>query len=135
MKRLKLNKTRQECFLRALADTGNVSTAVAVAGTSRSRVYELGLIPGATCSRIFCWRTRKPARERLTLIRIFVGRPGSTLIEEVRFAGCSPRKGDGFRTLGPQCEPDFRLLCRSRRAPRGTAEATNQQPRRHPAPP
>jgi hypothetical protein len=41
MKRLKLDKTRQECFLRALADTGNVSTAVAVAGTSRSRVYEL----------------------------------------------------------------------------------------------
>jgi hypothetical protein len=41
MKRLKLNKARQERFLRALADTGSVTAAVAVAGTSRTRVYEL----------------------------------------------------------------------------------------------
>jgi predicted ThiF/HesA family dinucleotide-utilizing enzyme len=47
MKRLKLNRKRQECFLRALAGTGNVTTAVAVAGTSRSRVYELRKTNGA----------------------------------------------------------------------------------------
>jgi hypothetical protein len=41
MKRLKLNKARQERFLNALADTGSVTAAIAVAGTSRSRVYEL----------------------------------------------------------------------------------------------
>jgi hypothetical protein len=41
MKRLKLTKPRQERFLRALAETGNVTAAVAVSGTSRTRVYEL----------------------------------------------------------------------------------------------
>jgi hypothetical protein len=41
MKRLKLTKERRERFLQALADTGSVTTAVAVAGTSRTRVYEL----------------------------------------------------------------------------------------------
>ena len=41
MKRLKLTKARQERFLNALADTGSVTAAIAVAGTSRSRVYEL----------------------------------------------------------------------------------------------
>jgi hypothetical protein len=40
MKRLKLTKPRQERFLRALAETGNVTAAVAVAGTSRTRIYE-----------------------------------------------------------------------------------------------
>jgi hypothetical protein len=41
MKRLKLTRDRQERFLKALADTGNVTAAVAAAGTSRTRVYEL----------------------------------------------------------------------------------------------
>lgn len=41
MKRLKLTKARQERFLKALAETGNVTAAVAMAGTSRTRVYEL----------------------------------------------------------------------------------------------
>ena len=41
MRRLKLTKELQERFLEALADTGSVSTAAAVAGTSRTRVYEL----------------------------------------------------------------------------------------------
>ena len=41
MKRLKLTKEIRERFLQALANTGNVTTAVAVAGTSRTRVYEL----------------------------------------------------------------------------------------------
>ena len=41
MKRLKLTKERRERFLQALANTGSVTTAVAVAGTSRTRVYEL----------------------------------------------------------------------------------------------
>ena len=41
MKRMKLTKGRQERFLKALGDTGSVTAAVAVAGTSRSRVYEL----------------------------------------------------------------------------------------------
>jgi hypothetical protein len=38
---LKLTQARQQCFLKALADTGSVTAAVAVAGTSRTRVYEL----------------------------------------------------------------------------------------------
>jgi hypothetical protein len=41
MKKLKLTRERQELFLKALADTGIVSAAVEMAGTSRTRVYEL----------------------------------------------------------------------------------------------
>jgi len=41
MKKLKLIRERQERFLRALSETGIVSAAVAIAGTSRTRVYEL----------------------------------------------------------------------------------------------
>ena len=41
MKRLKLTRARQESFLNVLANTGNVTAAVAAAGTSRTRVYEL----------------------------------------------------------------------------------------------
>src|SRR5262249_8510012 len=41
MRKLKLNQARKERFLRPLSDTGSVTTAVAVAGTSRTRVYEL----------------------------------------------------------------------------------------------
>jgi hypothetical protein len=41
MKRLRLTRERQEWFLKALAETGIVSAAVEIAGTSRTRVYEL----------------------------------------------------------------------------------------------
>jgi hypothetical protein len=41
MKKLKLTRERQQRFLTALADTGIVSVAVEIAGTSRTRVYEL----------------------------------------------------------------------------------------------
>jgi hypothetical protein len=41
MRKVKLTRARQERFLEALADTGSVISAVAVAGTSRTRVYEL----------------------------------------------------------------------------------------------
>src|SRR5437870_1984665 len=41
MKRLKLTPARQERFLKALAETGNITAAVELAGTSRTRVYEL----------------------------------------------------------------------------------------------
>ena len=41
MKRLKLTKERRERFLQALADIGNVAAAIGVAGTSRTRAYEL----------------------------------------------------------------------------------------------
>jgi len=41
MRRLKLTGERRERFLSALAETGIVSTAVGIAGTSRTRVYEL----------------------------------------------------------------------------------------------
>jgi hypothetical protein len=41
MRKLKLTRARQECFLKALSDSGSVTTAAAVAGTSRTRVYEL----------------------------------------------------------------------------------------------
>ena len=41
MNRLKLTKMRQGCFLQALANTGCVTAAIAVAGSSRTRVYEL----------------------------------------------------------------------------------------------
>jgi hypothetical protein len=41
MKQVKLTKARRDRFLKTLADTGSVTTAVAVAGTSRTRVYEL----------------------------------------------------------------------------------------------
>jgi len=41
MRRLKLTRARQERFLQALANTGSVTAAIAVAGTSRTRVYEL----------------------------------------------------------------------------------------------
>jgi hypothetical protein len=41
MRRLRLTRERQEQFLTALAETGNVSVAVEIAETSRTRVYEL----------------------------------------------------------------------------------------------
>jgi hypothetical protein len=41
MKKLKLTRARQERFLKALTDTGIVSAAVEIAGTSRTRVYDL----------------------------------------------------------------------------------------------
>jgi hypothetical protein len=41
LKRLKLTRARQEGFLKALAGIGNVTGAAVVAGTSRTRVYEL----------------------------------------------------------------------------------------------
>jgi len=41
MKRLKLTRERQGRFLQALANTGSVTAAIAVAGSSRTRVYEL----------------------------------------------------------------------------------------------
>jgi hypothetical protein len=41
MRRLRLTDARRRAFLRALAETGNVTAAVEAAGTSRSRVYEL----------------------------------------------------------------------------------------------
>jgi hypothetical protein len=41
VKRLRLTRQRQERFLKALAETGIVSAAVEIAGTSRTRVYEL----------------------------------------------------------------------------------------------
>jgi hypothetical protein len=41
MKRLKLTEARRERFLNALAETGNITAAVVLAGTSRMRVYEL----------------------------------------------------------------------------------------------
>lgn len=41
MKKLKLTRECQERFLKALGDTGIASAAVEIAGTSRSRVYEL----------------------------------------------------------------------------------------------
>jgi hypothetical protein len=41
MNKLKLTKERQERFLDALANTGSVTAAAAVANTSRTRVYEL----------------------------------------------------------------------------------------------
>ena len=41
VRRLKLTPARQARFLEALADTGSVASAAAVAGTSRTRVYEL----------------------------------------------------------------------------------------------
>jgi hypothetical protein len=41
MRKTKLTAARQERFLKALADSGSVTTAAAAAGTSRTRVYEL----------------------------------------------------------------------------------------------
>jgi hypothetical protein len=41
MRKVKLTKELQQRFLEAPAETGSVSTAAAVAGTSRTRVYEL----------------------------------------------------------------------------------------------
>ena len=40
MRKLKLTPARQEQFLKALAETGSVATSAALAGTSRTRVYE-----------------------------------------------------------------------------------------------
>lgn len=40
VRKLKLTRDRQRRFLTALAETGIVSVAVEIAGTSRTRVYE-----------------------------------------------------------------------------------------------
>ena len=41
MKKLRLTRERQKRFVAGLAETGNVTTAVKMAGTSRTRAYEL----------------------------------------------------------------------------------------------
>jgi hypothetical protein len=41
MRRLKRTKDRQQRFLEALAETGSVSTAAGMVGTTRTRVCEL----------------------------------------------------------------------------------------------
>jgi hypothetical protein len=41
MKKIRLTRQRQRRFVEALAETGNVSGAVRMAGTSRTRAYEL----------------------------------------------------------------------------------------------
>jgi hypothetical protein len=41
MRRLRLTSTRPKRFLEALSETGNVTAAIQIAGTSRTRVYEL----------------------------------------------------------------------------------------------
>jgi hypothetical protein len=41
MKKVKLTRELRQRFLKALADTGIVSVAVVIAGTSRTRIYEL----------------------------------------------------------------------------------------------
>jgi hypothetical protein len=41
MRKLKLTPARQQRFLKALSETGSVRAAAALAGTSRTRVYEL----------------------------------------------------------------------------------------------
>ena len=41
MRKLKLTWARQEQFLKTLAETGSVATSADLAGTSRTRVYEL----------------------------------------------------------------------------------------------
>jgi len=46
MRKLKLTKKLQERFLEELADTGSVSTAASVAGTSRTRVERNGFAVG-----------------------------------------------------------------------------------------
>src|SRR5205809_104871 len=51
MKKLKLTKPRQQRFLTTLAATGNVSVAVALAGTSRTRVYQLRRADAAFAER------------------------------------------------------------------------------------
>lgn len=43
-------KERRERFLQALADTGSVTAAIAAAGASRTRVYELRTVDPAFAS-------------------------------------------------------------------------------------
>jgi hypothetical protein len=63
MNRLKLTKERRERFLQTLADTGSVTAAIADAGTSRTRVYELRKTDPAFAS---AWReAEEMATDRL----------------------------------------------------------------------
>src|SRR5262249_42589556 len=50
MRKLKLTQACKNRFLEALSDTGSVTIAVAVAGTSRTRVYELRKLDPAFAS-------------------------------------------------------------------------------------
>jgi len=59
MQRLKLTKERRERFLQALANTGSVTAAIAVAGSSRSRVYAL---------RRETWHSPPPGRKPRKLL-------------------------------------------------------------------
>jgi hypothetical protein len=70
MRKLKLTLARQVRFLKALAETGSVATSAAVAGTSRTRVYELRKTDPAFASawedaeEIAADRLEKEARRR-----------------------------------------------------------------------
>ena len=61
MKRLKLTRDRQERFLEALAKTGIVALAAGIAGTSRTRVYELRKRDTAFAE---AWEGRRAGRRR-----------------------------------------------------------------------
>jgi hypothetical protein len=41
MRKFRLTSTRRKCFLESLSETGNVTAAIQIAGTSRTRIYEL----------------------------------------------------------------------------------------------
>jgi hypothetical protein len=63
MKRLKLTPARQQRFLKALAETGNVSASVDLAATSRTRIYELRKVDQAF--RAAWYDTENIASDRL----------------------------------------------------------------------
>ena len=45
-----LTRERQECFIKALAETGSVTAAAQIAGSSRTRLYEARKADSAFCT-------------------------------------------------------------------------------------
>ena len=102
---MKLTQTCKERFLEALADTGSVSTAVAIAGTSRTRVYNLRKTDPAFASG---WQDAEEiATDRLEVKRRAIEGVPKPLVS----AGKVVRDDNGQPVMVP-CYSDTLLLAR-----------------------
>jgi hypothetical protein len=125
MNKLKLTKERQGRFLDALANTGSVTAAIAVANTSRTRVYELRKADPAFASawqeaeEIATDRLEDEARRRAV----------EGIAEPVVSAGKLVRDDDGKPILVRRYSDNLLLaLLKARRPPRRERSVRFQLP-------
>ena len=120
MRKLKLTRARQEQFLKALAETGSVATSAALAGTSRTRVYELRKADPAFASawedaeEIAADRLEEEARRRAV-----------EGVEEPLVSGGKLVRDDNGQPITVRRYSDNLLLALAQSAPATTARKTD----------